>query len=186
MEIWTILYQLESREWRVIRYNCAVWSGLDPRPVISVHVKGGLVTTDLVPNHFGPVHDDFRGTALVAVSRGDTPVEDVVPVGRTGEYSGVAVITSSYIYFCQREFNCVPLSCNWIDPKILCWNSKKKNSSFDCWKKKKLKTDDKRLISVVSFDFVFLRNNNRSDLLVFKMRKPRTDTKHRFRLRVGW
>lgn len=127
----------------MIRNNSAVRSGFDPRPVISVHMKSSLVTTDLVPNYFSPVLDDCRGTALGAVRRSDAPVEDVVPVRRTGEHSGVAVITSSNINFCQRKYDCGTLSCTWIvimkEPIILIeyfvWNSKEKNRTFDCCKK---------------------------------------------------
>lgn len=139
----TILYQLKSRERWVIRNNSAVWSGFDPCPVNFVHMKSSLVTTDLVPNYFSPVHDDCRGTALAAVCRGNAPVKDVVPVGRTGEHSGAAVITSSNINFCQRKYDCVILSCTWIDimnqirqiQMSFLWNSKKKNRTFDCCKK---------------------------------------------------
>lgn len=142
-EFATILYQLKSRERWVIVNKSAVWSGLDPRSVISVHMKSGQVTTNFVPNHFNPVLHDCRRTARVSVSRGDTPVEDVVPVRRTGEHSGIIVITSSYIYLCHFKFDCT-LSCYRVNfsqvPKTRIeksWNSPKKNRIFNFWKKNK-------------------------------------------------
>lgn len=135
-----ILYQLKPRERWVVINKRAVWSGLDPRSVIPVHMKSGLVTTNFVPNHFNPVLHDRRGTALVDISRGDAPVEDVVSVRRTGEHSGVAVITSSNIYLFHFKFDCT-LSCyRVICPKVpkttdKSWSSQKKNSIFNFWKK---------------------------------------------------
>lgn len=97
-EFATILYQLKSRERGVIVKKWAVCSGFDPCYVISVHMKSGQVTTNFVSNHFNPVLHDCRGTMMGAISRYDAPVEDVVPVRRTREHSGVAVITSSNIF----------------------------------------------------------------------------------------
>lgn len=135
-----ILYQLKPRERWVVINKKAVWSGIDPRSVIPVHMKSGLVTTNFVPNHFNPVLHDRRGTALVGNNRGDAPVEDVVSVRRTGEHSGVAVITSSNIYLFHFKFDCT-LSCyRVICPKVPIttdkfWSSQKKNSIFNFWKK---------------------------------------------------
>lgn len=109
-EFATILYQLKSRERGVIVKKCAVCSGFDPCHVISVHMKSGQVTTNFVSNHFNPVLHDCRGTMMGAISRYDAPVEDVVPVRRTREHSGVAVITSSNIYLFHFKFDCT-LSC---------------------------------------------------------------------------
>lgn len=117
--------------------KCAVCSGLDPRSVISVHMKSGQVTTNFVPNHFNPVLHDRRGTMIGAVSRGDAPVEDVVPVRRTGEHSSVAVITSSNIYLFHFKFD-GSLCCYRVifhrGPNTRMeksWNSQKKNSIFN-------------------------------------------------------
>lgn len=145
----SILYYLKSREWWVVRNNSAVWSGFDPRPVISVHMKSGLVTTNFVPNHSSPVLDNFRETVICAVSRGDAPVEDVVSVRRTGEHTGVVVITSSHIYFCQWKFYYSIWSCYWLcvimnTPNNPCraffWNGKKYNRILNFWKKPRIIT----------------------------------------------
>lgn len=140
-EFATILYQLKPGERWVFINKSAVWSGLDPRSVIPVHMKSGLVTTNFVPNHFNPVLHDRRGTALVDIRRGDTPVEDIVPVRWTGEHTGVVVITSSNIYLFHFKFDCT-LSCyRVICPKVpktltdKSWSSQKKNSIFNFWKK---------------------------------------------------
>lgn len=140
-EFANILLKHKSIEWWVIRINYAVWSGSDPRSVISVHIKSGLVT-NLVPSHFisAQWHNDFRGTALCVVCRGNAPVEDVVSLRRTREHTGVVVITTSNIYFFRRKYDCVIFSCSWVEksmvPMEYCFgNSKKNNRTFGCCKK---------------------------------------------------
>lgn len=139
-EFATILYQLKSRERGVIVKKWAVCSGFDPCYVISVHMKSGQVTTNFVSNHFNPVLHDCRGTMMGAISRYDAPVEDVVPVRRTREHSGVAVITSSNIYLFHFKFDCT-LSCYRVfyhrgpnNRRQKSWSSQKKNSIFNFWK----------------------------------------------------